>query len=1690
MRIYLSYHTQDGPRASALKQAIETAAPDMKVSFAPESLKSGHFWTPQLGEGFARADAFLMLVGDRIGPYQIIECNQALERRAAQPDFPFVPVLTSKSAPDLPRLDLLHWIEASTPEAAPGLLRIIAALRGEAVEKGRNLWRAVAPFRGLEAMREQNAAFFFGRDADAVRVIEAISRKERRIITLVGNSGAGKSSLIEAGVIPALKQRRWPGGARPWPQVLADSRQWAYLSMRPGEDPIRALLTAFMDLLYKETDGAGRIGQREKWRALIEEGRGGLTNLIDAVQARFSRELKSAPPLRVVLNIDQSEELYSLTPPPLRARFSALLAEGLSDPRFAALASLRSDYYGGLQDNRALFEATTHIDLRPLDQTQLRTVASEPARLLGARYEPQDLDALIASGAQGRHGALALLSYCVTDLWSEMQQRGDGVLRLENASEAADLAVRLSMHADRFVDAHRRDFDAVRRLFTGKLALTPEDAKPSSRRVLCSELSAEEWLLVEELTKPEWRLLVAGEEGLGGGVYVEVAHEILFEAWAALAEWLRTRRNFLIVREPDRAAPARRRSPLGVAAAVAALALAVIAAVEGWQLQRASVEREEQRARLEDEEKKVAAERKKAEAEAGRLKAKAEAALKSAKNAADALAAERRTAQAKAARLKEQAASLKEQAEAAQKAAADAASKLDSARQSAQTETERLKRQAEAAQKAAADAARKLDSERQSARTVTGRLKEQAEAAQKAAADAARKLELERQSARTETERLRRQAEAAQKSAADAAKALAEEQQNRKAEAARLQTQAESALKSAASAADALVFGAAQKFNNLQGVQQSNINEILSRALAITDELSQSGELTPELKRIRAAALLQLSDNSISLGDTDEARKQANEGAGILRKLAEEEPDNAGRQYDLAVANDKIGGVLEAQGNLNAALNAYRQGLATVERLARTGAPEQAWLRHLSWANQQVGKILEKQGNLPEAAKAYRKSLTVSEKLAGAPSASADMQSDLVWSYIRLGGALQKQGALAEALKVYHKSRTICERMAAADPASAIWRSNLKASYENLGSALKAQGELPQALDAYRRSLEIAVHMNKADPADTDWRHSLAAAYDNVGSVLEMQDAAAEALKHYQDSQRIIEGLCKADPSNASWRHDLAVSHNHVGRALKALGRLPEALKAFRESFAQREQMAAASPDNAGWRSDLAGSYRNVGEVLEAQGDVEGALAAYRNSLAIEEKLARADPSNAAWRMSLAAAYDHVGGALRAKGDLQAALKAFRSSLETRDALARSTPDDALLRREISWTHDQIASVLEKQGDLDGALKSYQEGLNVSARLADQAPNDSKRLRELATSYESMANVLKKQNNLEGALAAYENAKNLRAQLGKIDPDNAEWRKELAWTYDQAADLRQKQGASADALKTSREGLAIKESLVDGEQEDAGERLYLASGYERTAAAAKDAGQNEEALQLYGKALAIYEALMAEEPDNIEIRASSSVPLLNMGWLKGQQGEELLRRGLTILKDLQSQGKLSPRWRQSLAWAKEKLAELHAGEEARKLQESVTQEFARGRFAEALRLDEERAARIEQAEAQALGEIGPATAGAVGEIGWYALFASDYDKALKASDRALTLATDESMRLAISANRAHALMFLGRLDEARAIYAGNRGKEIAGHGLWEAVVAKDFAELRAKGVTNPQMEEIEALFKTQTSSAR
>jgi hypothetical protein len=123
-------------------------------------------------------------------------------------------------------------------------------------------------------------------------------------------------------------------------------------------------------------------------------------------------------------------------------------------------------------------------------------------------------------------------------------------------------------------------------------------------------------------------------------------------------------------------------------------------------------------------------------------------------------------------------------------------------------------------------------------------------------------------------------------------------------------------------------------------------------------------------------------------------------------------------------------------------------------------------------------------------------------------------------------------------------------------------------------------------------------------------------------------------------------------------------------------------------------------------------------------------------------------------------------------------------------------------------------------------------------------------------------------------------------------------------------------------------------------------------------------------------------------------------------------------------------------------------------------------------------LQEASAAKVEADETEREGNPGKETVRALQDVAGYALLAREFTKALTASDRAHALVPDN---LGIDAKRAHALMFMGRGDEAKALYLAHKGERVSDQDnkLWERVIGEDFADFRNAGLTHPMMADIE-----------
>ncbi|MFH0899304.1 MAG: serine/threonine-protein kinase, partial [Pseudomonadota bacterium] len=362
------------------------------------------------------------------------------------------------------------------------------------------------PYRGLLAFGPEHHAMFFGREAEIRAVLAEL--RAAAIVVVVGPSGAGKSSLILAGVVPRIK-----GGA------LGDG-SWQVATMVPGRRPLDALAQATSAALGLESDE-------------IEE-------CLRAEPSWLGQELRARAGAagRVLVVLDQLEELWTLAEPTERRGFMEALAELVAAaPAVRVIGTLRSDFMGRLEDLGILRAEVlrTMFVLGPMSSEGIRRAVVEPTHLRGYEFEADSLVDLLV--AQATPGSLPLLQFALSALW-EARDTASRQLTAEALDKMGGIKGALAAHADSVL-----------------WHLAP-DLRKQARRMLLALVTAEgtrarreQWELVGETGEAhqeasmaalaalvQGRLLVVGE-GEKGPAY-EVAHEALLTGWPTLKRWL------------------------------------------------------------------------------------------------------------------------------------------------------------------------------------------------------------------------------------------------------------------------------------------------------------------------------------------------------------------------------------------------------------------------------------------------------------------------------------------------------------------------------------------------------------------------------------------------------------------------------------------------------------------------------------------------------------------------------------------------------------------------------------------------------------------------------------------------------------------------------------------------------------------------------------------------------------------------------------------------------------------------------------------------------------------------------------------------------------------------------------------------------------------------------------------------
>jgi len=389
------------------------------------------------------------------------------------------------------------------------------------------------PYKGLRAFNEFDATDFFGRETLTQQLLARLGEGGdlARFLMVAGPSGSGKSSVVKAGLIPALRRGGLPG-----------SENWFIVELMPGANPFEELEAALLRVAINPPS------------SLLDQLREDKRGLLRAV----NRCLPDDPAVELVMVVDQFEELFTLVQDEairLHLLDNLLTATLDEHSRVRIVLTLRADFvdrplnyvdFGELIRQRAEF-------VLPLTADELERAIVSPAERVGLQIDEGVVSAIVRDLGD-QPGTLPLLQYTLTELFEKRE--GNTVTKSAYQSVGGALGALGRRAEEVFAGLDKVSQNTARQLFL-RLVTLGENVEDTRRRVLRSE--------IESLTKPEnkgdlrgskevqsvldafgkARLLTFDRDPSTRGPTVEIAHEALIRAWSRLQDWLAESREDL-----------------------------------------------------------------------------------------------------------------------------------------------------------------------------------------------------------------------------------------------------------------------------------------------------------------------------------------------------------------------------------------------------------------------------------------------------------------------------------------------------------------------------------------------------------------------------------------------------------------------------------------------------------------------------------------------------------------------------------------------------------------------------------------------------------------------------------------------------------------------------------------------------------------------------------------------------------------------------------------------------------------------------------------------------------------------------------------------------------------------------------------------------------------------------------------
>ncbi len=533
---FLSHNSKDKPIVKEIGRYLEEKA-GLTVFLDEWNLIPGEPWQEELERALSKSRTCVCFIGEgEPAPWHNEEMRAALNEMVTKGSIRVVPVLLpgakrQEKESMLPMfLRLRTWVEFKKVWNEPDALhRLVCGIKAippgidKTVHATAPVGQIQCPFRGLEVFREEDREFFFGREAVVQRLMGLLNRS--RFLAIVGPSGVGKSSIVQAGLIPLLRH---------------DSLVALFT---PRTDPIEEL--AFALYIGCTHDGVEVKTPVEEWVKRLK----GSPDALHFIAREVLERLKNKDKKRLILAVDQFEELFTQSrSEEEKRRFIAMVlyaVEKVGGP-VTVIVTMRSDFIGkcAYYPDLNVYMTDYLEQIEPMSADELRTAVEKPALAVGLEFEEGLLKRILDYASSGA-GELPLVEHALLELFKTKKGR---CLTMSAYTRIGGISGALAQRAEgEYEKLSDKGKEILRNMFVLRLVQPGDGTEDTRRRTVKEELLTVggDREVAGKILK-EWtdaRLLTVIHDRGRSKDMVDVAHEALIRKWDRVRQWIEERRE-------------------------------------------------------------------------------------------------------------------------------------------------------------------------------------------------------------------------------------------------------------------------------------------------------------------------------------------------------------------------------------------------------------------------------------------------------------------------------------------------------------------------------------------------------------------------------------------------------------------------------------------------------------------------------------------------------------------------------------------------------------------------------------------------------------------------------------------------------------------------------------------------------------------------------------------------------------------------------------------------------------------------------------------------------------------------------------------------------------------------------------------------------------------------------------------